>query len=207
MQDVQIEYKNIRLCPDCDLAVTVPEVNPKQEARCPRCSHLLDRPKSLNIQRLLALSLTGLILYLPANLYPILFMELAGQQHSSSIWGGVQGIWNEGFTVVAILVFFSAMLVPLFRLLVLLPVLTAAYWQVGLWPAKQLYRRYIHLCEWGMVEIYMLGVLVSVIKLVDMATVQMGAGLFCYAGLMLVEIAITLNLNEQGLWQRLGENA
>ena len=118
---------------------------------------------------------------------------------------GVLSFWSEGYTFVAALVFFSAMLVPLVRLLVLLPILSAAHWRIGLWPARRLYRSYIHLCEWGMVEIYMLGVLVSVIKLADMASVQMGPGLFCYTGLMLVEIGITLNLNEHKLWRLLGD--
>lgn len=198
-----VKNNDVRLCPDCDLVIADPDIREEQEARCPRCSHLLERSQPLNSQRLLALALTGLVLYLPANLYPVLFMELAGQQHNSSIWNGVLAFWNEGYTFVAMLVFFSAMLVPLFRLLVLLPILIAAHWQVGLWPAKQLYRHYIHLCEWGMVEIYMLGVLVSVIKLADMASVQVGAGLICYAGLMLIEIGITLNLNEHSLWRRL----
>ena len=209
-----LHHKDLRLCPDCDLVISVPDINTVQEAHCPRCSHVIESSKPLNIPRLLALLITGLVLYLPANLYPVLYMELAGQEHNSSIWNGVQAFWNEGFTFVAVLVFFSAMLVPLIRLLILLPILIAAYWQTKLsqtkllqtklWQAKRLYRFYIHLCEWGMVEIYMLGVLVSIIKLADLATVQMGAGLFCYTGLMLVEIAVTLNLNEHKVWRLLG---
>ena len=207
MQNLNISDQDIRLCPDCDLVISVPEMNTNQEARCPRCAHTLEHSKPLRIQQLLALVFTGLLLYFPANLYSVLFMELAGQQHNSSIWDGVLAFWNEGYTFVAGLVFFAAMFVPLVRLLVLLPILSAAHWRIGLWPARRLYRSYIHLCEWGMVEIYMLGVLVSVIKLADMATVHVGTGLLCYTGLMMVEIGITLNLNEHKLWRVLGESS
>ncbi len=205
MRQLTLKHEHIRLCPDCDLVVSVPDIQNQQQAHCPRCFHLLETSQPLHVQRLLALVVTALLLYFPAILYPMLSMELAGQTHNSSILDGVRALWNEGFTFVAVLVALSAILIPFFRLLVLLPVLSAAHWRRARWPARRLFRRYIHLCEWGMVEIYMLGVLVSVIKLADMASIHFGAGLFCYTGLMLAEIGITLNLNEQRLWQRLGQ--
>ena len=206
MQIVDIKKSDIRLCPDCDLVITLPKMDCRQKACCPRCTHVIECSRPMSLQILFALTLTGLLLYVPATFYPVLFMELAGQQHSSSVWEGVIALWNEKFQLVAILVFFSAMLVPLVRLLVLLPVLLAAHFRIGVWPAKRLYRRYLHLCEWGMAEIYMLGILISLIKLADMASVHVGTGLFCYTALMLVEVAIAVNLNRQHMWQCLDES-
>lgn len=198
-------YDSCHLCPECDLLVSVPELQVRQEARCPRCQHVLLRSQPVHLSTLLALVLTGIFLYIPANLYPVLTMEVLGQYHSSSIWNGIKALWSSELQVVAVLVFFSAMLVPLARLLILLPVLVAAFAGSGVSYARYLFRIYVRLCEWGMVEIYMLGALVAIIKLADMATVDIGVGLFCYAGLMLAEIGVTLNLNEHQLWKRLGE--
>ena len=210
---VMIEDTDARhLCPECDLLVSVPVLQERQEAHCPRCKHVMFRRQSMSIQTLLALVLTGLLLYIPANLYPVLTLELMNLQHSSSIWGGIMALWDNHnqLRVVAVLVFVSAMLVPLVRLLILLPILTAAFTQMPIakekrFAARRWLRLYVRLYEWGMVEIYMLGALVAVIKLADMATVHAGVGLFCYTGLMVTEIAISLKLDEHRLWEILDE--
>lgn len=203
MNETQVET---RLCPECDLMVDLPELYERQEARCPRCRHVLERHFPVSVQTLLALVLTGLLFYFPANLYPILTLELLGQENSSSILDGIKALWNNQLEVVSVLVFVSAILVPLVRLLILLPVLMAAHTGRLLIYAQRWFRSYVQLYEWGMVEIYMLGALVAIIKLADMATVQVGIGLFCYTVLMLVEITISLKLNEHEIWRRLDNN-
>ena len=195
-----------RLCPECDLMVHVPLLHERQEARCPRCRHLLERYFPVSVQTLLALVITGLLLYFPANLYPVLTLELLGQENSSSILDGIVSLWNSQLQVVATLVFISAMLVPFVRLLLLLPVLIAAHTGRFLLYARHWFRTYVQLYEWGMVEIYMLGALVAIIKLADMATVYVGTGLFCYSALMLVEVVISLKLNEHEIWRRLDKD-
>lgn len=195
-----------RLCPECDLMVHIPPLHEREEARCPRCGHLLERYFPISVQTLLALVITGLLLYFPANLYPVITLELLGQENSSSILDGIVSLWDSQLEVVAILVFISAMLVPFVRLLLLLPVLTAAQTGRFLSYARYWFRTYVQLYEWGMVEIYILGALVAIIKLADMATVHIGTGLFCYSALMLVEVVISLKLNEHEIWRRLDED-
>ncbi len=202
--DTTINPKGIWLCPDCDLAVDAVLLSGREKACCPRCHHVIARSKPDSLGTVLALIITGLILYLPANYYPVLAMELLGNQQKSTIWDSVVAIWQGGLAPVSVLVFISAMLVPLARLLLLLPVILAAFLGAGRPLARPLMRVYSHLSEWAMIEIYLLGVLVSVIKLADMATVHMGMGLFCFAGLMLVEVTISLNLNEGVIWERIG---
>ena len=186
--------------------VHIPVLHERQEARCPRCRHMLERYFPVSVQTLLALVLTGLLLYFPANLYPVLTLELLGQENSSSILDGIIALWNNQLEVVAALVFISAMLVPLVRLLLLLPVLTAAHTGRFLLYARHWFRTYVQLYEWGMVEIYMLGALVAIVKLADMATVHAGIGLLCYSALMLVEVSISLKLNEHEIWRRLDKD-
>ncbi|WP_263081032.1 paraquat-inducible protein A [Endozoicomonas sp. Mp262] len=176
----------------------------RQKACCPRCHHVIARSKPDSLGTVLALVITGLVLYIPANFYPVLIMELLGNQQHSTIWNSVVALWRGGLPPIAVLVFFSAMLVPLARLVFLLPILSAAFWGRGHALARSFMRAYVHLSEWTMVEIYLLGVLVSVIKLADMAVVHVGIGLFCFAGLMVVEITISLNLNKGEIWRRIG---
>lgn len=66
------------LCPDCDLLVFIPALMQRQVASCPRCSRTLEKHAYYRIQTPLALVITGLLLYILANIYPVLTLELAG---------------------------------------------------------------------------------------------------------------------------------
>ncbi|MFK0570640.1 paraquat-inducible protein A [Endozoicomonas sp.] len=193
------------LCPDCDLLIGIPVLGQRQVASCPRCFRTLEKQAYYRIQTLLALVMTGLLLYIPANIYPVLTLELAGRQHSSTIWGGVVALWNNGLPMVATLVFVFVIMIPLLRLLILLPVIWASLFGEGTRFSRLLFRDYLFLCQWGMAKIYMLGVLISAIKLVDMTAVDAGLGVFCYTGLMLIEVAISITLNEAKLWITLNQ--
>ncbi|WP_157236996.1 paraquat-inducible protein A [Endozoicomonas elysicola] len=203
----EAEQPHELLCPECDLLISIPVLKQRQVAACPRCFRTLEKHAYYRIQTLLALVITGLLLYIPANIYPVLTLELAGRQHSSTIWGGVVALWRNGLPIVATVVFVFVILVPLLRLIMLLPIIWASLLRDGSRFSRSLFRDYLFLCQWGMAKIYMLGVLISAVKLVDMATVEAGLGVFCYTGLMLIEIAISITLNEAKLWIALGRDA
>ncbi|WP_194842555.1 paraquat-inducible protein A [Endozoicomonas sp. OPT23] len=198
---------SLRLCRDCDLLVRIPsfENHPgwKQQAVCPRCGCCLELHQPSSVLICLALVLTGLLLFLPANMLPVLSMEIMGNVQQSTVLEGAIALHSEGLEAVAWLVIATAIVIPLFRLLilfqVLLSVITASMHQT----AARMFRWYAHLGEWGMMEIYVLGVLISVIKLADMASVNVGYGLYCFAGLMLVELVISIYLNPHALWEQL----
>ncbi|WP_252177525.1 paraquat-inducible protein A [Endozoicomonas sp. 4G] len=200
----------IRLCPDCDLMIKTPTFahDPayRQQASCPRCGCVLESHRPAGIQRCLALVVTGLILFIPANYYPVLSMDILGNVQQSTISEGVIALYQGGYGAVALLVLLSAILIPFLRLVILFQVLVSVGNGWGRRRSRTLLRIYTLLQEWGMTEIYFLGALVAVIKLADMASVQTGAGLYCFAGLMLCELMITLNLNEHELWKMLGED-
>ena len=199
----------VRLCPDCDLVMKAPVFGNdpayRQQVACPRCGCVLESHRPAGIQRCLALVVTGLLLFLPANYYPVLSMDILGNEQQSTIFGGVIALYQEDYGVISLLVLLSAILIPLLRLLILLQVIIAGIKGWGRRLSRSLLRLYAHLQEWGMMEIYFLGALVAVIKLADMASVQAGTGLYCFAGLMLCELIISLNLNEHEVWKMLGE--
>lgn len=208
------EDRSLTLCPDCDLVIR--EVVDSDPARkliiyCPRCNRNLREYHPEGLIKSLSWVITGLLLFLPANIFPVLEMEILDHQEASTIWDGVVALYREGLQGVALLVFVLAILVPGMRLLILLFVMGAIFqeqrfqgWAKGV--ARHLFRRYVQLGEWGMVEIYLLGILVAVIKLADMATIQPGAGLLCFAGLMAAELGISICMDEQEVWEQLEES-
>ncbi len=201
--DLSISPNGLWLCPDCDLAIQAIPLSGRKKACCPRCQRILARSKPDSLNTTLALTICGLILYIPANFSPVLIMELAGNQEYTSLWTGVTALWHSGMQPVAVLVFLFSMLFPLTRLLLLLLVFWSAFTGHNKPLARRFMGAYTHLREWSMLDIYLLGILVSVVKLGDMATVSMEMGLFCLAGLMVASITVHLNLNQATVWERI----
>ncbi|GAA4652201.1 paraquat-inducible protein A [Kistimonas scapharcae] len=190
----------IWLCPECDLAMTPPRLAAGTRAQCPRCNHILADAKHGSLSQLMALIVTGLLFYIPANTFPILSLSLMGDEQHNTVLAGVRALYEEGYLFVAFVVFLCAMLIPLIRLAALFFIIMAIKLRKQLMMARTLFRLYHRLGEWGMLEIYLLGILVAIVKLVDIASVHPGMGMVCFIGLMLSEIGISILLNEHHIW-------
>ncbi len=191
----------VHLCPDCDLQLRAVRFRRGQRLRCPRCRHVLSQKVGL-LSHCRALTITGFLLYIPANFQPVLLINMGGESSSNTVWSGVVGLWQEELFVVAVLVFVFAIAVPLLRLLALVFVLFSLE---GRHYKGLLFMRLHHrLHGWGMMDIFLLGTLVAVIKLQDYAEVEAGAGVFCLAAMMLVEIRASQLLPRQMLWRAFG---
>lgn len=149
--------------------------------------------------------LAALLLYFPANFLPIMQLNLLGRVTHDTVWSGVLSLYNSGMQGIAVVVFLCSMAVPLMKLLCQLAVLLC----IAIDRAKPLglllYRFYHHLREWGMLEVYLLGILVSIIKLRDMAELSLGVGLACFAGLLVVQVWLELVMSPHQVWEALSE--
>ncbi|MCF7201825.1 paraquat-inducible protein A [Pseudomonas oligotrophica] len=194
-------------CPECDLLMRRAAVRHGQVAECPRCGYELFRLRHAVVRPGLALVLTALLLYFPANFLPIMRLSLLGRSSSDTIWSGVLGLFQTGMQGIAVLVFLCSMAVPLLKLLCQLVVLTSMATGRGRALGMLLYRAYHHLREWGMLEVYLLGILVAMIKLRDMAELSIGVGLGCFIALLLVQVWLELVMSPQQVWQALAGDA
>jgi paraquat-inducible protein A len=193
-------------CHECDLLMRMPSLAPQQKATCPRCGYeLLARHEAVE-SRSLALVLTALVLFLPANFLPIMRLNLMGQITEDTVWTGVLGLYHSGMQAVALVVFLCSMVVPLLKLFCQLLVLLSIRWRVALSYGRWLYRTYHHLREWGMLEVYLIGILVSIVKLVDMADLTLGTGLFCFISLLVAQIWLEVTMSPHQIWSALEED-
>jgi paraquat-inducible protein A len=197
--------ENMIACHDCDLLLARPEVPPGSVAQCPRCGSTLITRSANSIERSLALAIAGLILFVPANLYPLLTLEAVGLRQSQTVFSSAMSLYDDGLWLVALLILLFVMLVPLVKLLLLLYV-SASLHGPGLWRGTALaLRSYQHLDEWGMLEVYLLGVAVSVVKLIDVAAIQPGLGLYSLVALILITLLSSTMLNRDLFWHLIGE--
>ncbi|VXC78001.1 Paraquat-inducible protein A [Pseudomonas sp. 8Z] len=192
-------------CHECDLLMRKPLIKDGESAECPRCGYELFRRRHHVFKRSLALVLTALLLYLPANFLPIMQLNLLGQRSQDTVWSGVIGLYESGMQGIAVVVFLCSMAVPLLKLLCQLLVLLSIRLDLGHSYGLLLYRIFHHLREWGMLEVYLMGILVSMVKLMDLADLSLGVGLFCFVALLLVQVWLELTMSPQQIWEALAE--
>ena len=181
-------------CHDCDLLQH--EVTPPVggAASCPRCGAVHYRNTLNSRERSLALAITAAIVFIIANLYPIAGIESQDNRHASTLFGAVHTLWHDGSPLIAMLVFFTTMLVPALELALLI-------WLLGTKrPAPWGLRLVLALQPWRMIEVFMLGLLVSIVKLSHLATIQPGIALWSFAALMPLFAALSSNFNARDLW-------
>lgn len=198
-----IDISHLTACHACDLLIEKPHVLPGNKAVCPRCSTPIYEPRADTLNRTLALVIAGLILLWPAIFFPILTMTIIGNTSFNTLIGGVLGLYHGGFYWVAFVVFFASILAPFAKLIVLLIVLLHLKLNIYTRWLPPLFRFYGYLGPWGMLEVYMIAVLVSVTKLVDLADLHMGVGLFCFVGLLLINTLATLTLDKEQIWEHI----
>lgn len=187
-------------CHECDLLMRKPELQRDEKAQCPRCGYELYAHRHNVVNRSLALVLTALLLFVPANFLPIMQLHLLGQTSDDTVWSGVLGLYNSDMRGIAIVVFLSSMAIPLLKLTCQLAVLLSIRFDMGRSYALLIYRIYHHVRDWGMLEVYLMGVLVAIVKLVDMAELTLGLGLVCFVGLLLVQVWLEVVMSPHQIW-------
>lgn len=190
------------LCRCCDLAVRVDPLPPGGRAICPRCGSRVAQRKLNSLHRTAALSLAALVLYVPANIYPILRMNYYGAYSESTVWDGCVRLFQDGMWFVAIIVFMASIVIPLFKLLGLcLLVLTAKSmrWQR---QRTRLYQFIDVIGPWAMLDVFLLAILVAIVKLEQMATVLPGPGLTAFTCVVVLTILASMSFDPRLIWDQ-----
>jgi paraquat-inducible protein A len=190
-------------CPECDLLQREPDLRAGGEARCCRCDVQLYRSTpGDSLDRALAWTLGAIALYLVANSLPIAALEVRGQHTQTTLLGAVMALREQGMWPVATLVFVTTILAPGVELAAM------AYMLLPLsrgWVPRHLslaFRAAPMAHEWGLVDVFMLGIAVSLIKLGDLATVIPGVALWSFGGLIFMLTAAGSSFDSRDLWKR-----
>ena len=192
-------------CPDCGLRLCLPALDPGMEARCPRCARVLRRHRVNAFSAPLALSLAGIVLYAMILTMPFLGLNLLGRERVSLVDSGVHSFVQDGFWSLGGLVFLVLVVVPGLQLVLLPTVILGLHMRAPPPGLYRLFRWYMALDAWMMVEVFLFGALVSYTRLVDLAHVEIGPAAYGIAALSLVLVARSTSLEPPVVWDRLEE--
>ena len=151
------------------------------------------------------MALTGLVLFVMANVFPFLSMESAGFFRETTLLTGIAELYGQKMQLIAALVLFTALLMPLAELLGLLYIFLPLKFGLRPWQLAFVWRAFSRIKNWSMMEVFMVGILVSLVKLADLATIIPGVAVYAFAALIVVLAAASASLDPQLVWDALEE--
>lgn len=194
-------HQSFTACPDCDLLVSFTEPQAGYSVVCPRCGRVIHKKTEGSIAKTLALSIAGLLMYLPAITLPLMTFKSFGFSDSANILESILNFYRNDYYFVAAMVLLSAVVFPL--------VLLTGSFFISLqlhrrrYPPflARIFRLYEHLEEWAMVEVYLLGIMITVIKMGHTSEIQYDSGIFCFTALVVITLAIYTVIDRDLFWQ------
>jgi paraquat-inducible protein A len=192
-------------CDTCGLVQEVDGLVRGTAAECMRCGSFLAAPSSTRrLEIVAALCLAALVLYVPANIFPIMKMYMYGAYSESTIWDGVVLLMNHDQWGVAVIVFMASMVIPLVKLagLFSLVVTTRLGWGRRLRSRTSLYKFIDAIGPWAMLDVFLLAVLVALVKLNVWAKVIPGPGLVAFTAVVVLTMLASAAFDPKQIWER-----
>jgi len=193
-------------CHECDLLQRKPILPSGGIACCRRCKAVLFRRTPNSLDRALAYTLGAAILFIIANMFPIVGLEVQGNANATSLYGAVESIWKNDMEGVASLVFATTILIPAVEISLMLYVLVPLKFERLPRKMSAILRILQSVRPWSMTQVFILGVLVALVKLAHLAHVVPGVALWAFGGLILSLTAAVATFNTHELWNLVMEN-
>jgi len=190
-------------CRQCDLVQNVPSVEGRATARCARCNAVLFRTRVNTVDCTIAWTLSALILFMVAISFPFLGINSNGLERHTSLLTGIFEIYGQGMVSLAILVALTCVLVPVMQMVGLLYVFLPLKFNRKLPFVETIFRLFQHVQPWNMMEVFMLGILVALVKLGDIATIAPGVAVFAFACLILCLAFAVSSVDAHQIWRRI----
>jgi paraquat-inducible protein A len=194
-------------CQTCGLVQYTAKLEQGSIAECCRCGSTITTRKINSIARTAAFSLAALILYLPANLYPILRMNYYGAYSENTVWDGCVNLFQSGQWLVAGIVFLASILIPLCKLAGLFYLVVATRLKSPRARSQRvwIYKAITVLGPWAMLDVFLLSILVALVKLQQIATILPGRGFLAFTMMVLLTLLASSSFDPRLIWDEKDE--
>jgi paraquat-inducible protein A len=190
--------KQLISCETCELMIAAQH----EHRPCPRCGAIIHRRKPDAVRRTLALVITGFLLYVPANLLPVLSIERFGRDEPSTIISGVHELITAGLWPLAVIVFTASVVVPLIKLfglslMLLMTRLRSRRWLVG---RTRLFRFIDRIGRWSNIDVFMISILVALVQFGALTSVRPQPGAIAFAAVVVVTMIASRCFDARVMW-------
>lgn len=199
-------HEHLMACPSCDLLHQKEALNPRERARCKRCGAVMYTYFPGTLDQTLAATICSIVLLIAGLFPPFLTLSRSGIKSSITL---LDTAWSLVFSEIALLgVFVTLMIVfiPLLRLSLMAYVLIFLKLG-GTAPlgVKRAFRLSLFLEPWAMIDVFLIGVVVSLVKISELAVLDIGLAFFAWIGLVISTSLISLTLSKDTLWHRINQ--
>ncbi|WP_047286483.1 paraquat-inducible protein A [Pseudomonas protegens] len=189
----------IQLCDECH------QLNPldvQQPARCSRCQSRLHARRPDSIRRTWALLITAMILYIPANLLPIMSVSVFGNGAPATIMSGVVSLLQLGMAPIALVVFVASIIVPTFKLggLGLLLYSVQRHQPMSARQRIIMYRFIEWVGRWSMLDIFVIAILVALVNFGNLARIEANLGAAAFASVVVLTMLAAMTFDPRLIW-------
>jgi paraquat-inducible protein A len=190
-------------CHDCDALFATPALGEGERVVCPRCGASLFTRRWNSLHRTAALVVAALVLFIAANLFPFMSLRSDYRESQMVLSQSVSGLVSENYTSLAVAVAIFVLGAPALiiggLLYLLLPLFHNRRWPGALRLCRWIYQTR----RWNMIEVFLLGALVSLLKLGKLATLTLGTSFWALVGLIVCLAAALTSIDHRELWARL----
>jgi paraquat-inducible protein A len=190
-------------CHDCDLIHRKHDLAEGERAHCSRCGALLTYRPVNGLDRSLAFTYASVVLFVLANVYPFMFFKIQGQVEVNRMITGVIDLVGRGMASLAFVILMTSIVVPGVKIALTLYILVPIKMGGVGRHAATAYRWLRAAGPWGMLEVYLMGLLVAVVNLLAIASIELGVASFCFVALMFTTTAASSHLDDELIRRRL----
>lgn len=190
--------QGLRSCQCCTAIVSSSQVV------CPRCHSVGYARKPQSLQWCISLLVTSILLYIPANVLPIMFTELLGNATGSNILAGVFLLWSEGSWPIALIIFIASVMVPCLKILAL----GFLSWHASGWGKQAnasmnlIYELVEFVGRWSMIDVFVIAILSALVQMGGLVSIYPAWGAICFALVVILTIFSSLAFDPRLMWDR-----
>jgi paraquat-inducible protein A len=191
------------ICNSCDLLLKQINIEPGYTLFCPRCKCKLHTPKKNSVNRTLALSITAILIYIPAFFMPLMDFNYMGSEKSISIFDAIILFYNKEYFFVSLIILLTSLLFPFAKISLTFAIslcIKLKYYP-GYLPEFMRYHTLID--DWGMLDIYMISILVALVKMHPLGYIRYNTGFFFFIFLLFTAICSSITIDKHLFWNRI----
>ncbi|MCB1099361.1 MAG: paraquat-inducible protein A [Verrucomicrobiae bacterium] len=181
---------------------TCAKVETAVTSECSRCGAHMHLRKPHSVQKTAAFAIAAAVLYLPANMLPIMTVESLGVRDESTILGGVVTLWNMHSYPIALIIFIASVAIPILKLISITFLCYGAMRPVAPIPATRLYRLTELLGRWSMVDVFVVAILAAMVQMGTLMNIHPGPAAISFAAVVILTMFSAMSFDPRLIWDR-----